>query len=213
MNCLYNLDNVYAFNGNTTAFIEMEDGINEYGLAVGLTFIYPTVIKPGFNAGMLVRYLLEKCKTTNEALAVLKSIPVASQQTLTIADREGNIVVVECNCEEMEIIRSSNDEGFVVAANEFVSDKMKPYNNYEVDSWKAEERYSVVYNTLKEHKGSFTFDLIRDILAGKYQSLVLEKSHFYAQFPIILRFMIQSIIMTIPSPVKIVFLVVPQQIG
>ena len=28
MNCLYNLDNVYAFNGNTTAFIEMEDGIN-----------------------------------------------------------------------------------------------------------------------------------------------------------------------------------------
>ena len=30
MNCLYNLDNVYAFNGNTTAFIEMEDGINEY---------------------------------------------------------------------------------------------------------------------------------------------------------------------------------------
>ncbi len=168
MNCLYNLDNVYAFNGNTTAFIEMEDGINEYGLAVGLTFIYPTVIKPGFNAGMLVRYLLEKCKTTNEALAVLKSIPIASQQTLTIADREGNIVVVECNCEEMEIIRSSNDEGFVVAANEFVSDKMKPYNNYEVDSWKAEERYSVVYNTLKEHKGSFTFDLIRDILSGKY---------------------------------------------
>lgn len=55
----------------------------------------------GLNAGMLVRYLLEKCKTTNEALAVLKSIPIASQQTLTIADREGNIVVVECNCEEM----------------------------------------------------------------------------------------------------------------
>ena len=68
MNCLYNLDNAYAFNGNTTAFIEMEDGINEYGLAVGLTFIYPTIIKAGFNAGMIVRYLLEKCKTTDEAL-------------------------------------------------------------------------------------------------------------------------------------------------
>ena len=54
MNCLYDLDNVYAFNGNTTAFIEMEDGINEYGLAVGLTFVYPTVIKAGFNSGMLV---------------------------------------------------------------------------------------------------------------------------------------------------------------
>lgn len=42
---------------------------------------------------------------------------------VTIADREGNIVVVECNCEEMKIIRYSNDEGVVVAANEFVSDR------------------------------------------------------------------------------------------
>ena len=46
MNCLYSLDNSYAFNANTTAFVEMEDGVNEYGLAVGLTFIYPQDIIP-----------------------------------------------------------------------------------------------------------------------------------------------------------------------
>lgn len=33
MNCLYNLDNSHAFNGNTTAFVQMEDGVNEEGLA------------------------------------------------------------------------------------------------------------------------------------------------------------------------------------
>lgn len=168
MNCLYNLDNVYAFNGNTTAFIEMEDGINEYGLAVGLTFIYPTVIKAGFNAGMIVRYLLEKCKTTDEALSLLKSIPIASQQTLTIADRTGNIVVVECNCKEIEIIRPNKDGNFVVATNDFNSSKMKHYNNYEVDNWKAEERYFVAYNTLKDSKDNYSFDLVKDILLGKY---------------------------------------------
>ena len=43
MNCLYSLDNVYSFNGNTTAFVQIEDGVNEHGLAVGLTFIYPKV--------------------------------------------------------------------------------------------------------------------------------------------------------------------------
>lgn len=53
MNCLYHLDNVFAFNGT---FIQMEDGINEYGLAIGLTFVYPTIKKPGLNAGMLVKY-------------------------------------------------------------------------------------------------------------------------------------------------------------
>lgn len=59
MNCLYDLENSYAFKGNTSAFVQMEDGNNEFGLAVGLTFIYPLAVKPGFNAGRLVRYILE----------------------------------------------------------------------------------------------------------------------------------------------------------
>ena len=112
MNCLYDLDNVYSFNGNTTAFVEMEDGINEYGLSVGLTFIYPTIIKAGFNAGLLVRYLLEKCRTTNEAIQTLKQIPIASQQTLTIADNTGNIAVVECNAENVEVIKANEKDNF-----------------------------------------------------------------------------------------------------
>ncbi len=113
MNCLYNLDNAYAFNGNTTAFVEMEDGMNEYGLAVGLTFIYPRVVKSGFNAGMLVRYLLEKCKTTDEAIQKLRKLPIASQQALTIADANGDIVVVESNCNNVEVTKPSRDECFV----------------------------------------------------------------------------------------------------
>ncbi len=168
MNCLYNLDSVYAFNGNTTAFIEMEDGMNEYGLAVGLTFIYPTIVKPGFNAGMLVRYLLEKCKTTDEVIQKLNEIPIASQQTLTIADTKGNIVVVECNGENVEIIKPYKEEEFVAIANEFVSDKMKKFNNYNIDNWKAEERYLVAHNALKENKNNYSFNLAKEILSGKY---------------------------------------------
>lgn len=168
MNCLYHLDNVYAFTGNTTAFIEMEDGINEYGLAIGLTFIYPRIIKAGLNAGILIRYFLEKCKTTNEVLELLKRTPIASQQTLTIADRNGNIAVVECNCKEIEIIKPTKDGNFVTATNEFTSDKMKIFNNYDVDNWKAQERYDVAYNALKKSKNNYSFHLMKDILSGKY---------------------------------------------
>ena len=46
--------------------------------------------------------------------------------------------------------------------------KMKKYNNYKVDDWKAEERYLVAYNTLKEYKNDYSFNLVRDILSGKY---------------------------------------------
>ncbi len=72
-------------NANTTAFIEMEDGITKYGLAVGLTFIYPTIIKAGFNAAyMLVRYLIKKnAKLLMKHYLLFKKIfPIASQQTI-----------------------------------------------------------------------------------------------------------------------------------
>ncbi len=168
MNCLYNLNRMYSFNGNTTAFVEMEDGINEYGLAIGLTFIYPTIIKPGFNAGLLVRYLLEKCKTTNEVIESIKTLPIASQQTLTIVDYTGNIVVIECNAENIEVIKPNIDGNFVVATNEFNSKNMKKYNNYNIDDWKAQERYEIAYNTLKKNKDKFSFELAKNILSGKY---------------------------------------------
>ena len=168
MNCLYKLDGVYGFNGNTTAFIEMEDGINEYGLAVGLTFIYPKVIKAGFNSGMLVRYLLEKCKTTDEAIISLKTLPIASQQTFTVADNNGEIAVVECNCNHIEVIRPTEHNGFVAAANTFISSKMDKYNKHNIDNWQSDERYSVACNALEKNTNHFSAELAMNILSGKY---------------------------------------------
>ncbi|MFG6368086.1 MAG: linear amide C-N hydrolase [Lachnospiraceae bacterium] len=166
MNCLYKLNGVYGFNGNTTAFIEMEDGINEHGLAVGLTFIYPKIVGVGFNAGMLVRYLLEKCRTVDEVIASLNALPIASQQTLTVMDHFGNFAVIECNCYHVEVIKPTENDSFVVAANGFVSQKMTEYNS--IDDWHSSERYSVAYNALRENKNNFSFKLARDILSGKY---------------------------------------------
>ena len=84
LNVIYKLtDGTYSFTANTTAFVEMEDGVNEQGLAVGLTSVYPIQYKPGFNAGLLLRYLLEKCKNVMEAVSCLHQLPIASAQTLT----------------------------------------------------------------------------------------------------------------------------------
>lgn len=52
--------------GDATAFVEMEDGVNEYGLAVGLTSVYPKCLGYGLNAGMLLRYGLEVCYADDE---------------------------------------------------------------------------------------------------------------------------------------------------
>ena len=169
MNCLYNLENAFSFNGNTTAFVQMEDGINEYGLAIGLTFVYPKVRKEGLNAGMLVRYILEKCKTTKEAVLFLKNIPIASQQILTIVDIKGDMVVVECNPYFVEVIKPKENEQFVVTANNYNSSNMTKYRNDKfIDDWKSSERYDVAYNALKIQNNHFSLDCAKDILSGKY---------------------------------------------
>lgn len=169
MNCLYRLDGAYAFNGNTTAFIEMEDGMNEHGLAIGLTFVYPRIQKPGINAGMLVRYILEKCKTTAEAVERLKELPVASAQTLAIADSGGKIAVIECNAQAMEILYPEGGKNYVAATNHFHAECLRQFDPPEtVDDWRSEDRYKTVKTALETCKGRYSVGVAQRVLAGGY---------------------------------------------
>ncbi|MDF9824176.1 putative choloylglycine hydrolase [Breznakia sp. PF5-3] len=161
----YRLDNAYSFIGNTTAFVQMEDGVNEHGLAVGLNFIVPKVIAPGLNAGILVRMILEKCKTTKEAIELLKQVPHSSSHSLLIADASGDMVVAECNAKE--VVFRGYDDNFVVSTNDFKTPTMKKYKVSDVpDTIHSQERYSVAMNALAKHTYSLSF--VQDLLAGKY---------------------------------------------
>jgi predicted choloylglycine hydrolase len=65
------------------------DGVNDAGLAVSLAFGGRQAIGPGFAVPLVVRYLLEVCGTTRQALDVLARLPVQASYNLTIADRGG----------------------------------------------------------------------------------------------------------------------------
>lgn len=165
---LYNMQNAHPFIGNTTLMVQIEDGMNSHGLAAGLTFVYPKVIKPGLNAGLLVRYILEKCATVQEALARLKTLPIASAQTITLADGTGDMAAVECNCERIKVIRPRPGEDFVAASNQFVSPAMKPYNcAWLPDDIHSAERYATACGALKRPSGPpVTF--ARALLSGEH---------------------------------------------
>ena len=66
------------------------DGVNDAGLAMSLAFGGRRVTAPGFAMPLIVRYLLELCATTREAVAVLARLPVQAAYNLTIVDREGD---------------------------------------------------------------------------------------------------------------------------
>lgn len=168
MNCIYRLPAPsYSFTGNTTAFVQMEDGVNEHGLAAGLTAVPCVTVKPGLNAGMILRLLLERCKNVSEALQMLRRIPIGSGQTFILADRKGGIALAECCSEAVEIICPQETNAFVCATNRFHSAAMKKYNDDTVDNWQAEKRYQTLLSCLSEHYRSFTPEDAQALLSGR----------------------------------------------
>lgn len=167
MNCLYQCSDMIPFQANTTAFVQMEDGMNAYGLAIGLTFVYTDQRKPGLNGGMLVRYLLERCRNVEDACAILKQIPIASSQTLTLADPQGNLLVVECTPDHIEMIKPNKNKPYVIAVNHFQTPECKRFQVQNMDDWKSKERYQTVNNTLRKHASHLSLPLVKDILSGR----------------------------------------------
>jgi predicted choloylglycine hydrolase len=74
---------------NTSSFINGEEGINQHGLVVAMTFVMPKLeeIRPGFNSVFLVRYILENCRTVSDGIHSLKSLPIASSCNILLAEK------------------------------------------------------------------------------------------------------------------------------
>lgn len=171
MNCIYRFkSDSYSFLGNTTAFVEMEDGVNEHGLAIGLTSVYPKVLGYGLNAGLLLRYGLERCKTVEGFIGALKKLPVASSQTFTAVDRTGAAAVIECNAKNMELRYADEENPFVSAVNAFHFHGMEKYRIEGINDWNAGERYETLQTAFRsgdaEKKDAVSFAV--DVLKGEY---------------------------------------------
>ena len=74
------------FNLTTSSFINGEEGLNEHSLAVAMTFVMTSLdkIQAGFNSCFIVRYLLEKADTVQNAISLLRELPIASKIICTV---------------------------------------------------------------------------------------------------------------------------------
>ena len=158
----------FSFTGNTTAFVQMEDGVNEKGLAVGLTSVYPPFIRPGMNAGFLLRFFLEKCSSVDEVMYYLNRLPISSAQTFTVADVSGNVAVLESCCNKVVEVRSSKEDPYVCATNQFHSAELSSLNNRKIDDWQAETRYHTLVNFLDAHAKDISLEKAERLLRGEY---------------------------------------------
>lgn len=139
------------FTITTSSFINGEEGVNEHGLAVAMTFVMTDLkrIRAGFNSCFIVRYLLEKADSTENALSLLMELSVSSNCNILLADKSGEMAVIECTPFEKRIRRAVDQNGgkIVCTVNSFTSDEMNPHDAAKGDDYHSAMRYRTVMDS------------------------------------------------------------------
>jgi predicted choloylglycine hydrolase len=166
--CLYRPNNGYTFLGQGDGLIGKEDGVNEHGLAVGMTFVASKQTKPGLNFLFIVRLLLEKSRNVNEAINLLHTLPISTAQNIVLADKSGDMAVVECCSQGIVIRRPENGDNFLIATNQFIDPSMSQLDHRPESNWySTQTRYHNVYQSLLQTENPNSLQLAQDILSGK----------------------------------------------
>lgn len=93
--------------GISDGLFGMVDGINEAGLTVSLTFGGRKIVGEGFGVPIIVRYILEFCKTAAEATAVLSRIPCHMAYNVTVIDKNRRFRTVYLSPDREAIVTDS----------------------------------------------------------------------------------------------------------
>lgn len=168
--CLYRPDKGYTFIGQGDALIGKEDGVNEHGLAVGMTFVASQHSKPGLNFLFLVRCLLEKASNVAEAINLLHTLPISTAQNIILADKNGDMAVVECSSLGLAVRKPENGSRCIVASNQFIDPAMTSLDHRpEADWYSTQTRYNNVVQALQDSNSDRqdSLELAKQILSGK----------------------------------------------
>ena len=80
--------------GMSDGMFGLVDGVNDRGLAISLTFGGRTIVGIGFGVPIILRYIMECCDTTADAIEALKRIPCHMSYNVTVVDKHGKYATV-----------------------------------------------------------------------------------------------------------------------
>ena len=155
--------------GHSDVFIGREDGINEKGLAIGMTGVEGKAVKPGISFCLALRCVLDKCGTTDEAVKLLTNAHGLMACNYLLADKTGDLAVVEASPDKNRVRRPEDGNNFIVCTNHFVHPEMQDMENQQErqkSNWDTLPRYATICNTIKEQKGRISIDDSQKILAN-----------------------------------------------
>jgi len=158
--------NGYLSVGSTDIFVGREDGVNKKGLAIGMTAVMPTEVKPGINFALLVRSVLDKCASVREATKVLTSAHNVTANNYLVADRENEMAVIEACPKRVRVRKPEEKDGFIVCTNHFIHSDMQDMENQRERPSDSVQRYATIYEKLQQFNGKVRVKDAKKILSN-----------------------------------------------
>ncbi|MFW9854963.1 MAG: C45 family autoproteolytic acyltransferase/hydrolase [Candidatus Thorarchaeota archaeon] len=134
--CSTRIHGKFGHIGFSTLLFGRLEGLNERGLCIIMTgggaWNTPVTNKKALPFWIPLRGILEKSRTTREAVDNLIDIPIWTSTNYLIADPSGHAALVEGNDSEFEVkeIDLRSDEHFLYATNVYTLQRMIKYNQY-----------------------------------------------------------------------------------
>lgn len=201
----------YRYIGSTLHLFGRGDGINEHGLAVcqagnGLPVgNFEGAQKPGvtgFQLWIVVRSILENCRTVEEAIRWTMDAPIGFNINLMLADSYDRIALLQCidGHKAYEILDSSSEKTYLTSTNHTLFEEIKPYEKMVIENSLIRNRN---IEKLFEQDRRISKEDMKHLLSAPYPEGLC--CHYYKEFFGTLRSMVfdvtdKTIEMTFGSP-------------
>ncbi|MHA2353369.1 MAG: C45 family autoproteolytic acyltransferase/hydrolase [Candidatus Thorarchaeota archaeon] len=140
-------------------------GINEAGLAIGLTAIPGSRRDhPGVMLHLATRWILDNCKTVKDAIKFMKKIPHVRGNNYLVADQQGETALIQGAPEKVEDVRPV--EGLVDATNHFQTPDMQAFEDEKFIPESSVPRLEVIRNWFKNKEGKIDSEQAQAVLSG-----------------------------------------------
>lgn len=157
------IDGQYKQLGFACQLFGRFDGMNEHGLCIATSAgaINPPYTEEGFVFPVVVRAVLDQCKTVEEALALFEKMPFADYRNFCIVDRQGNAALIEAAASVHSVQKGGECR---IATNHYESELLRDKGFYK--PMHSVVRYETLQSFVKERQGNISADDIKAVLGG-----------------------------------------------
>ena len=157
-------NSLIAFTVDGIGSNSVEDAINNRGLYIGITFADNHRWSYGISSLHITKLIAETCATVSESLEVFNRVPLCCPKNYFIADKHGDMMVIEHTSERFKVLYPKNN--ILIQTNHYVDTELAEEDMilHDMPIISTYLRYYEVLQRLNMQKDRFRYSSIMGLL-------------------------------------------------